>query len=76
MPRGGDHRSRSALLKKREGDRRKVGRTKLEQQIQREPKARGRPKLLHLSPAERVEFKHVLDTAPFVSPDRRGPAAH
>ena len=65
MPRGGDHRSKSGLLKKLEGDRRKVGRTKLEQQIEREPKGRGKPKLpLHLTAAERLEFQHVLDTAP------------
>ena len=65
MPRGGDHRSKSAVLKKREGDRRKVGRTKLEQQIEREPKGCGKPKLpLHLTAAERLEFQHVLDTAP------------
>ena len=40
MPRGGDHRSKSAVLKQLEGDRRKVGRTRLDARIEREPKGR------------------------------------
>jgi P27 family predicted phage terminase small subunit len=65
MPRGGDHSSKPAILKKLEGDRSKVGRTKLEARIEREPRGRGRPKLpAHLSPAELVEFRHVIETAP------------
>ena len=65
MPRGGDRRSKSPLLKKIEGDRRKVGRARLDALVEREPRGRGKPKLpLHLTAAEQAEFRHVLDTAP------------
>ncbi len=67
MPRGGDHSSKSAALKKLEGDRRKIGRRALEAKLKREPKGRGRPAVpAHLTAAEQREFQHVLDTAPSV----------
>jgi len=65
MPMGGNHKSKSAALKKLEGDRRKVGRAKLDEQIEREPKGRGKPVFPdHLTDAEKREFQRVIMTAP------------
>ena len=65
MPKGGDQRSKSPTLKKKRTSPARSRAPRSKRRSRPEPRGRGQPKLpLHLTAAERLEFAHVLETAP------------